>query len=313
MSRIVVKSWRELPHLPPGGVLTIGNFDGVHRGHQEILRQARLLADRDGRRLLAMTFEPPAAALLRPDNAPELLLPLERKCQLLGEFGADDVLVVRTSREFLDLPPETFVREWLVGRIAPAHIVEGPGFFFGHNRTGTIQTLQEMSAACGFAVTQVEPAVLELPGRGGVRISSSLIRELIRSGDVASAATCLTRPYALHGRVVEGDRRGLELGLPTANVDPGPMVVPGDGVYAAQSRIGGREYASAVSIGTKPTFGGTQRCIEAHLLDAHGDFYGLPIEITFLQWLRGQQSFADVAALLAQVAEDIKRVRQILP
>ena len=313
MPRIEVKSWRELPPLPPGGVLTIGNFDGVHRGHQEMLRQARTLADRDGRRLLAMTFEPSAAALLRPDKAPELILPSERKFQLLSEYGADDVLVVRTSREFLDLPPEAFVREWLVGRIAPAHIVEGPGFFFGHNRAGTIATLQEMAPACGFAATQVEQAELDIPGRGNVRVSSSLIRELIRAGDVAAAATCLTRPYVLYGDVVDGEKRGRDLGFPTANVDPGAMVVPGDGVYAASVRIGGSEYASAVSIGIKPTFGGTQRCIEAHLLDAQGDFYRLPIEITFLQRLRGQQSFADVADLLAQIAEDIQRVRQILP
>lgn len=313
MPRIEVKSWRELPPLPAGGVLTIGNFDGVHRGHQEMLRLARGLADRYGRRLLAMTFEPSAATLLRPDRAPELILPFDRKCQLLSEYGADDVLVVRTSREFLDLSPEAFVREWLVGRIAPAHIVEGPGFFFGHNRAGTVETLCQMSATCGFDVTRAEPAMLEIPGRGNVRVSSSLIRELIRAGDVAAAATCLTRPYTLYGHVIEGERRGRELGFPTANVDPGPMVVPGDGVYAAQTRLGGSEYASAVSIGIKPTFGGTQRCIEAHLLDAQGDFYGLPIEITFLHWLRGQQSFADVAALLAQVAEDIQRVRQILP
>ena len=311
MSCEVVKGVDALPAGARGSVLTIGNFDGVHLGHRRILRAARELADGAGLSVCVLTFDPPPAAVLVPDQPLELILPTEVKGRLLCDGGADVIVVVEPTPELLAGGPEEFVRDVIIDRFGAAHLVEGPGFRFGRGRAGSVDTLARMAGGAGFEVTEVPPATIEVPGEGAVRVSSSLIRRLIRRGDVEAAGRCLTRPFTLHGRVVGGERRGRVLEFPTANVDPGRLITPSDGVYAGSAEIDAVTYAAAVSIGTKPTFGQTARTIEVNLIDADGDFYGRAIAVTFLARLRDQQKFPDADSLRVQIAKDIQRVREL--
>ncbi len=311
MDARVVEGLENLPAEARGCVLTIGNFDGVHVGHQRILQTARALADSAGSKVCAFTFEPAPVRLLAPQQAEEGLMPKDVRYRLLGECGVDLIAVINTTRQFLALSAEQFVREVICGCFEASRVVEGPDFRFGRGRAGSVQTLRQMAGECGFEVTQVGPASIALPGRGELRISSSLIRGLLRGGDVEAAGRCLGRPYTLYGRIISGERRGRLLEFPTANVDAGDMVCPGDGVYAATARIGGDACPSAVSIGAKLTFGPAARAIEVHLIGAGGDFYGRSIEVTFLARLREQEKFPDADSLREQIAKDIQRVREI--
>lgn len=291
--------------------MTIGNFDGVHVGHREILRVGRGRARAAGVRLVALTFDPPAIAVLAPDRAPRRVVAADRKRDLLLDGGADLVVTAPATAELLALGPEAFVRDVLVERLAPTVVVEGPNFHFGRGRRGDVDTLRALSASAGFEVVEVPAVRLDLPGRGEVHVSSTLIRELIAAGDVAGAAVCLGRSFALTGRVVTGERRGRLLEFPTANIEPAGVIVPGDGIYAARAELDGRVSAAAVSIGVKPTFGPAPRTIEVHLLDVSGDFYGKDVTVTFVARLREQVKFPDADALRAQIREDIDRVRQL--
>ena len=307
----VMDGLENLPERLRRCVLTVGNFDGVHVGHQAILRRARGLADSVGAAMVAMTFDRPPATLVAPEKVPEALLPGEVKHRLLGEGGADAVVVARATRPFLAMAAEAFVREVLAGRFAARYLIEGRNFFFGRGRGGNIGTLRAMAAECDFEVVEVPPVTLDLPPGGEVRVSSSLIRRLVHAGDVAGAGRCLGRPYTLYGRVVGGERRGRALEFPTANVAPAGTITPADGVYAARAEVAGETWAAAVSIGNKPTFGPTERCIEANLIGAAGDFYDLPIALAFLRRLRDQQRFPDAESLRARIAEDVERVREL--
>ena len=229
----IIQGLENIPDSLRGCVLTVGNFDGVHLGHQRILTVAGSLAAAEAAKFCVLTFDPPPAVVLAPDKAPDYIMPADKKHRLLAEHGAEVIVVVKPTRQFLAGFAEQFVRDVLVGRFAPKHIVEGPNFFFGHDRSGTVETLREMAGECGFDVTVVEPLEMDFPGRGMVRISSSLVRDLIRAGAVEAAARCLGRPFTLHGRVMGGERRGRLLKFPTANVDPDGLIRPCDGVYAA--------------------------------------------------------------------------------
>jgi riboflavin kinase/FMN adenylyltransferase len=310
MPHLLVKGLDDLPQAAHGCVLSIGNFDGVHRGHQAILRIARRLADERKTHLLCVTFDPPPAALVNPANVPQAITPLAEKCRLLRQHGADFCGVVQTSVEFLSIEADDFVRQ-VYEKLRYVATVEGPDFCFGKNRAGNVELLRRLGATTGFDVVEVPPEMVELSGLGKVRVSSSLIRRLIGQGDVVQAATCLGRNFVLYGEVVKGEQRGRQLNFPTANVDPGNIVVPGDGVYAGRALIAGQSFASAISIGTKPTFGTMARCIEAHLIDGVGELYHQPIELTFLQRLRAQQKFGGVEELTAQIAKDVQRAREI--
>lgn len=192
------------------------------------------------------------------------------------------------------------------------YLVEGRNFFFGKDRAGNIQTLQDLACQFSFDVIIVEPVMINLPDEGEVRISSSLIRRLIGRGDFSSAARCLGRDFVLYGKVIPGHGRGRELSFPTANVDPNGLVVPPQGVYAAWSEIDGLRYRSAVSVGPRPTFGIEQDVIEVHLIGAEGVFYGKEIAITFQERLRDLQKFPDADTLRRQIEQDVKRVCEIL-
>jgi riboflavin kinase/FMN adenylyltransferase len=308
----VIHGLEALPAEARDGVLSIGNFDGVHRGHRALLAKARELADAEGLQVTAMTFDPPPDLVLRPQDPPKQLTDIRRRAQLLLEAGADRVLRVRPTRELLCKSPEAFIEEVIVGRFRPRHLVEGPNFFFGAGRAGTVDTLRQAGRERGFFLHVVEPEGIDLP-EGRERISSTLIRRLLSCGRVEDAAQCLARPYSVCGPVVHGAGWGRRLGAATMNLDTGDQLLPADGVYAGRVRCEGREWAAAASIGTKPTFEDDQRSVEAHLLDADGDFYGRQAELMLLNYLRPQRRFEDPQALREQIQEDIRRVRTLRP
>ena len=303
-----------LDKVPPeamGGVLTLGNFDGVHLGHQSILASARALADAEEMPVVALTFDPPPDLVLRPDDQPRRITLPGRKAALLCDCGADYVVTARTDMALLALSPEKFVREILVRHFAPKHIVEGNNFFYGRRRAGDIRTLRDSGVDCGFTVHLAESVVADF-GDGPVQISSTLIRGMLLQGRIEPAGRALGRRFEICGTVVEGMGRGREMNYPTANIDPGQQITPGDGVYAGVAIVDECEYPAAISIGDQPTFGDAGRTIEAFLLDVEGCFYGKAMRLGFRARLRDQARFASPEELIDQMRKDVERVREIV-
>jgi len=292
-------------------VLTVGNFDGVHLGHQSIIASARALADAEGLPVVAMTFDPPPDLVLRPDDPPRRLTLADRRAELLLAAGADYAVTARTNMELLSLEPKDFVNEILVGYFEPKHIVEGNNFFYGRRRAGDVGTLRESGVECGFTVHLAEPIVSDF-GDGPVLISSTLIRRMLLAGRVETAGQALGRRFEICGTVVEGFQRGREMNYPTANVDPGRQITPCDGVYAGAARVDSKQYAAAISIGDQPTFAGVERTIEAFLLDVDACFYDKTMTLDFAARLRDQVKFDSPAELTQQMRKDVERVREII-
>ncbi len=289
-------------------VLTIGNFDGVHRAHRKLVAQARRFAAQSDAPVVVLTFEPHPLSVVTPARAPARLYPLEEKLRRLEEIGADIVVVAHSEPALLGLEAERFVTDVIQKRFHPTHIVEGPNFGFGHRRAGTPELLAKIAAGFGCGVRIVEPITLRIDD-ADMLVSSSLVRRLLNEGKVEDAAKCLGRAYPLFGDVVEGDRRGRTIGFPTANLSPGDQLVPAEGVYAGRATVEDVGGTCAISIGTTPTFDGTQRRIEAHLLDFDGDLYGKPMRLEFEHFLRGQRAFPSADALAAQLRRDVEAVR----
>ena len=291
--------------------MTLGNFDGVHLGHQSILASARALADAEEIPVVAMTFDPPPNLVLRPDDPPQRITLSGRKAALLCDCGADYVVTARTDMALLALSPEDFVREILVGHFAPKHVVEGNNFFYGRHRTGDARTLRDSGVECGFTVHLAESVVADF-GDGPVQISSTLIRGMLLQGRIEPAARALGRRFEIRGTVVEGMGRGRGMNYPTANIDPGQQITPGDGVYAGTAIVDESEYPAAISIGDQPTFGDAGRTVEAFLLDMDGCFYSKAMTLVFEARLRDQARFESPAALADQMRKDVERVREIV-
>jgi riboflavin kinase/FMN adenylyltransferase len=293
--------------------MTIGVFDAIHLGHQAILARGRQLADRAGAPLVVLAFDPHPAALLRPDLQPPRLTTSDEKQVLLKQYGADQVIRIEPSRELFAQSPALFI-EQLVKAHHPIAIVEGGDFRFGHQRQGDIHTLRELGTLHGCQTHICDQAQVMLTDQLLVPVSSSLTRWLVGQGRVADAARCLGRLYSLTGPVAKGEARGRTINVPTANLDltgHPDKLIPADGVYAGLAVLpDGREFAAAISIGVKPTFGEHQLTVEAHLLDFSGDLYGQTLTLQLARWLRDQQSFPDVEALKAQLSRDITRTRQ---
>jgi riboflavin kinase / FMN adenylyltransferase len=325
-----------------GAVLSVGNFDGVHLGHQRILRTAHALAQVSSAKVVAMTFEPHPLAVLRPDRAPLRLTPWAEKLRQLAHAGAEAVVKLQADRETLSLSAEDFVRRILVRQIHPSYIVEGHDFGFGHNRQGNIDTLWAMSPRGGFQVHVVEPYRLTLGEREHVIVSSTLIRECITRGEIEHAAACLGRPFGLVGEIVHGEGEGTKLGYPTINLGVAEgQVVPAEGVYAGIAELdathGGKQQQvrsseadegkyefslqpqrrdaatvslAAISIGHRPTLGGKKLVVEAFVLDKSGDWYGRHARLDLVKRLRDQRKFASRAELTDQIARDVEQVRR---
>ena len=295
-----------LRRLPAGGVLSVGNFDGVHLGHQEILRRARELRDRtSGAALAVITFEPHPLTVLKPELAPPRLTPPAFKQLLLRGAGVDQLVILPPEPDVLNLTAEQF---WAILRdeVRPAHLVEGESFNFGRGRAGTIEKLHAWAAPGPVKLTIVEPVEVALLDFTIVPVSSSFIRWLLARGRVRDAAICMGHPYVLEGEVVRGHQRGAGIGVPTANLRPAGQLIPGDGVYAGRSRFEGVIYPAAVSVGTMPTFGDDQRQVEVHLIGFAGDLYGKTLSVEIVDWVREQCKFKSIDALKEQLLGDIR-------
>lgn len=306
-----------------GCVLTIGNFDGVHTGHQEIFRTARRIAGDNDAEMVVMTFEPHPVAILHPEKAPGVLTPLPLKLHLLGDYADDCIIVLQDNQQLLSLPPEDFVDQFLMASIAPRVMVEGDDFHFGAHRAGDIETLRSLGAKKGFDVVVVPPQQIELPTGQSLRVSSTMVRYMLESGHVAEAATALSRPYRLLAPVVSGWGRGRKLGFPTLNMGKPDQIIPAEGVYVgfvelAESREAllekTEELPAVFSIGQARTFGDEYPLlIEAHLLDrVIPDMTGRWMAMDFLRLLRHQHKFASSEALVKQIEKDCRQARGVL-
>jgi riboflavin kinase/FMN adenylyltransferase len=294
--------------------LTIGNFDGVHLGHQRLLDAARSVLGDTGR-LVAVTFDPSPAVVLGKAADPPLVS-LQRRRRLLRRAGADEVLVLETDRRLLSLDPDAFLDhlDAALGS-SPDWVIEGPDFRFGRRREGTVETLQELGGIRGFKVRVEEELSIPLQDGQVMPARSSAVRQLLKLGRVEDASRLLGAPHVLHGRVVQGDQRGRTIGIPTANLDLDGAFLPGDGVFAGVAVLpDGSRRAAAVSIGTKPTFEETPRVAEVHVLDWEGklDDYGWWLDAELHRRLRGQYRYDDLSSLQAQIDRDLADVRAVI-
>jgi riboflavin kinase / FMN adenylyltransferase len=300
--------------VPPSGgaVLTIGNFDGVHRGHARLVDTARAVAERLSATVVALTFHPHPLAILAPERAPAPLTTLAEKLVLLERLGVARCIVQRVEPAFLAQEATDFLAS-LVAHCRPRALVEGPDFNFGRGRSGTIATLAEHGASWGYEL-HVVPAVHCAELSTNPTISSSSIRQALREGRVAEANTMLGRPYRIVGRVGGGDGRGARLGFPTANLDGIVQLLPQEAVYAAVAQLAdGTLHLAAVNIGPQPTFSQMRSRVEAHVLDYRGDLRSQAVGLHFVVRLREQRKFAGVEELIAQLRRDVAATRKHTP
>ncbi|MFI9603801.1 bifunctional riboflavin kinase/FAD synthetase [Streptomyces sp. NPDC004069] len=311
-----MQRWRGLEDIPQDwgrSVVTIGSYDGVHRGHQLIIEHAVARARELGVPVVVVTFDPHPSEVVRPGSHPPLLAPHHRRAELMAELGVDATLVLPFTSEFSKLSPADFVVKVLVDKLHAKAVVEGPNFRFGHKAAGTVDFLAEQGKTYDFEVEVVELYVTGEAG-GGRPFSSTLTRRLVAEGDVRGAREILGRPHRVEGVVVRGAQRGRELGFPTANVETLPhTAIPADGVYAGYLHAQGEVMPAAISVGTNPQFDGTERTVEAYAIDRVGlDLYGLHVGVDFLDFVRGQARFDSLEAFLATMAKDVEKCREII-
>lgn len=301
----LVRDWESIESLH-GGYASIGNFDGVHRGHQAMLNVLTSRARSDNVPSVAVTFDPHPIALLKPDAAPAALTTIESRAELLGRYGVDVTVVVPTDRAFLSLTAEEFFDSIVRGRLQARGLVEGPNFFFGRNRSGNITVLRSLCASHGLSFDVAPPVTVDEQ-----LVSSSVIRSLLETGDVAHAVRLLGHPYRLSGHVGHGAQRGRTLGFPTANLTAVSTLVPARGVYAGIATVDKDHHPAAIHIGPNPTFSDATPKIEVHLLDFQGDLYDRVLQVELTNRVRDVQKFASVDALLSQLHQDIQAVRSM--
>ncbi len=328
-----MQCWQDLTEVPRGvgpTVLTIGVFDGVHRGHQRVITRTVELARLRGARAVVVTFDPHPTSVVRPDKVPPLLATLDRRLELFDSYGADAALVVHFDTRRSRQPAEEFVRE-IAGALDPVAVVVGDDFRFGFKAAGDVALLRRLGSELGFEVEgltrQASPSGAEsvsAAASGPVTVttemvSSTAVRRCLERGDVAAARDLLAHAFRVDGVVVEGAHRGRELGFPTANVPAAPgMALPADGVYAGWLRVMASSAAdepmpAAISVGTNPQFGEEPRRVESYVLDRDDlELYGLPVAVEFVGRVRGQATFDSVDDLVRQIGDDVERVREIL-
>ena len=310
-----MQRWRGLDNLPTNWgrcVVTIGVFDGVHRGHQALISHTVELAKQRGLPSVVLTFDPHPAEVVRPGSHPAQLTTLRRRAELVEQLGVDVFCVLPFTPELSRVPADTFVHEMLVERLHLAAIVVGENFTFGHKAAGKVELLRTLGPRFGFTTEGIT-----LVDTGEISYSSTYIRACVDAGEVTAAAQMLGRPHRLEGIVVRGDGRGKELGFPTANLStPKFAAIPADGIYACRficvSDGVEQVLPAAVSVGTNPTFSGRERRVEAFVLDVDADFYGKRVAIDFVDRLRDMVHFDSVDALVAQIALDVEQTRRKL-
>jgi riboflavin kinase/FMN adenylyltransferase len=297
-------------NLPPtacrAAAVSIGNFDGVHRGHAALLAELRRRAQSVGGPAVVLTFEPHPLQILRPEQFMPVLTTLADRADYLHAAGADEVIILQIDRDLLQLDAEEFFNQIIRRRLDARAIVEGFNFGFGRNRGGTVETLGSLCRQHDIALAVVPPLLVE-----GVPVSSSRVRNCLTRGAVREAADFLDRPYRLRGIVGTGQRRGRTIGFPTANLERLETVVPGDGVYAVRASVASKTFGGAANIGPNPTFGEHARKVEAHLIDFQGELYGQPLAMDFLDRIRDTRPFPSVAELVEQLKVDIGAARRI--
>ncbi|MEI8019365.1 MAG: bifunctional riboflavin kinase/FAD synthetase [Schlesneria sp.] len=297
----------ESPSFYRGGFVSIGNFDGVHCGHQAMLTSLVRRARENGVPAVVLTFDPHPIEVLRPDAAPPRLTTIEQRAELLQKCGVDCVIILPTTQRFLTLTADEFFHTIVRTELQARGLVEGPNFFFGKNREGSIAVLRELCLKYQMVLDVIPPVVVD-----NQLVSSSVIRTLVEAGDVKESARLLDHRYRLSGQVVHGAERGRTLGFPTANLAEITTLIPGEGVYAAQTAIDGIEYGAAVNVGPNPTFGESAKKVEVHILDFDGDLYGKSLDVDFLQKIRDVIRFTSVDGLLGQLQKDLFEIRSIV-
>jgi len=305
---ITLEDFAEVPARARGGYVAVGNFDGVHRGHAHLLGRLRARAEAAGASAIALTFDPPPVAVLRPEAAPAPLTWIDRRADLMVGAGAGEVGVFRTGPWLLGLSAREFFERVILGQFAARGVVEGPTFGFGRDRGGDAQLLGSWCEGAGLDFEIVSPS------ESGDRIvSSSRIRQALAEGEAAEAAEMLGRPHRIRGVVTHGAGRGTGIGFATANLDEIDTLIPADGVYAVRAFVEGSStpWPAACNIGPNPTFGEQVRKVEAHLIDFRGDLYGQTVELDILERIRPTRRFAGLDDLLAQIALDVERAREI--
>jgi riboflavin kinase/FMN adenylyltransferase len=303
----IVRLWRDVPAELKGAALAIGNFDGVHRGHQEVLRAAIDIAKSEGRRSGAVVFEPHPREFFAPDTPFFRLTPLPLKLELLEALGLDQTFVIPFDRDLASLSAEAFAAEVVAKGLGASHVVVGHDFSYGKGRTGTTEELAALGRVLGFGVDIVAPV-----GADGTTFSSSRIRDHLRNGEARQAADELGYWWRVRGKVGAGAGRGKGLGFPTLNLKLAPGQDVRHGIYAMRVDHGGARYHAAGYVGARPTFGVGEPMLEAYLLDFAGDLYGAEVEAEFIDFLRPDETFAGAAALAAKMNEDCARARAVL-
>lgn len=291
-----------------GGIIALGNFDGFHLGHQAVVGRAIATARAQGRPAIVATFDPHPVRLFVPDAPPFRLTTLDQRERLFAAAGADAMLVFQFTRELASRTADEFVA-MLAQDFGAAGVVTGEDFTFGKGRAGNVELLRTLGHEMGLSAHAVAPVVDET----GEVISSSRIRDALVAGDCATATRLLSRPFAIEGPVIDGDKRGRTIGFPTANMELGPYLRPAYGIYAVRVRFpDGSVKAGAASLGIRPMFDPPKELLETYILDYTGDLYGQTLEVSLIERLRGEEKFDGLDALVAQMNDDIARARQIL-
>lgn len=303
----IIRGVKNLNEEFPNPVVTLGNFDGVHLGHQAIFRKVVERAEAVNGTAVAFTFEPHPLKVLAPERSPKLLNTFHGKMKLIEAAGIDVVICADFDRTFAEQNPEEFARNILHGKIGACEVYVGYDYAFGKGRGGGVSLLRRMGESCGFSVGVVD--AVQVDGRV---VSSSLVRDLVSSGKVVEAARLLGRYYSIEGEVVAGSRRGRTLGFPTANIHTINEIIPPSGVYAVIAVLDKARLHGAASIGVRPTFGNGPVSIEVYLLDFRGDIYGRKMEIYFVERLRQEKKFPDAASLVRQMEKDVALTKEIL-
>lgn len=298
---------KQIPRMP-SLCLTLGIYDGVHLGHQKIIRRVVERAKEIGGMSCVVTFDPHPREVLMPDTAPDLLTSTKKKIELLEALGLDAVCLIRFTREFAQVEARKFVKDFLINTLRTRAIVEGYDWRFGKGRKGDVELLREIGKDNGYEVEQVDGVVID-----GQIVSSTLIREMVLEGDLDKAAAYLGREYSITGDIVEGSRMGREIGFPTANIEPHHEAIPPNGIYAVRVDVAGERKNGTLNIGVRPTVTEEKkRTIEVHIMDFYRDIYNEEIEVTFVERLRDEKKFPSVEALTDQIKKDVEKARRVL-
>jgi len=305
---IIIYNIQQLEKPLKNAVLTIGNFDGVHRGHMALLNKVKEITKSNNGHSAVMTFDPHPIKVMRPGNGPPLITPIRQKLDLIQGAGIETIFCLAFTKGFAEMSAEAFVQDILVNKIGISDLVVGYDYTFGHDRKGNIKLLQEMEKALDFKVHVVSQVLVD-----GIPVSSSLIRELVLEGKLDEAKKLLGRNYQVYGTVVTGKNRGARLlGYPTANLKLVDELIPKLGVYAVTVLVDNQVYNGVANIGYNPTFGNGAFSVETHILDFSGNLIGKPIRINFIQRLRDERAFANVDELAGQIGQDIAQAKELL-